>query len=116
MCDTVYTVRPSADDAISGSQKVWDDLFQASDGILRVFAGTDDRDQGIVRWKYSADIENRGTVWELSEERREVLIITVDDPGSHACESSFDMFDNFIRFFVYYGDRSVYIEACCDQF
>lgn len=67
MCDTVYPIRPSADDTISGSQKVWDDLFQASDGILRVFARADDGDEGIVRWKYSADIENSGTVWELAE-------------------------------------------------
>ncbi len=81
-----------------------------------MFAGSNDGDEGIVRWKYSADIENSGTVWELSEERREVLIITVDNPRSHACEGSFDMFDNFIRFFVYYTDGSVHIEACCDQF
>lgn len=114
MGDTVYPIRPSADDAISGSQKVWDDLFQASDGILRVFARADDGDEGIVRWKHSADIENSGTVRKLAEERRKVLIITVDDPGSHACESSFDMFDNFIRFFVYYGDSSLKLEACCD--
>ncbi len=81
-----------------------------------MFARADDGDEGIVRWKHSADIENSGTIRQLAEERREVLIITVDDPGSYACERSFDMFDNFIRFFVYYGDRSVHIEGFCDQF
>lgn len=116
MGDTVYPIRPSADDAIPRSEQVWYYLLQTSDSILRVFARTDDRDDGIVRRKCPSDIENSGTVWELSEERREVLITTVDDPGSHACESSFDMFDNFICFFVYYTDGSVHIEACCDQF
>ncbi len=79
-----------------------------------MFAGSDDGDEGIVRRKYSSDIENRRTVWELSEQRWEILIITVDDPGSYTCESLFDMFDSFIRFFVYYTDGSVHIEACCE--
>lgn len=68
MGDTVYPIRSSADNPISGSDEVWYYLFKASDSILRVLARTDDGDESVVRRKYTSDIENCRTVWELAEE------------------------------------------------